>query len=142
MNMNAIKIHVDGATAEEIQRGLTAALAVFAAGCTTALGAAAAAHLREGLHEGGYYDEKGNFRDPHEGEPLWENEVRLKEMTERESQIAPLWGEANAAAVEACCADWPKDKVPYSAELSLIHEEIWGPDGGDGKPIDLSEAAD
>jgi hypothetical protein len=142
MNPNAIKIHIEGATDAEIQRGLAAALAVFAAGGTTAVEAALAAHLRESLHEGGYYDEQGNFRDPYEGEPLWENEVRLKEMTEREHKIAPLWEQADAAAVEACCAGWPEEKTPYSADLSLIHEEVWGPKGGEAKPVDLSEAAD
>ena len=43
-------------------------------------------------------------------------------MTDRESQIAEIWGAADAAAVEACCAGWPAEKVPQSAYLSLRRE--------------------
>jgi hypothetical protein len=126
MNANAFTIEIEGATTEELSRGVAAAVAVFTIAGTTALEAATAAHLREMLHEGGYYDEQGNFVDPREGFPLEANEVRLTELTERQHRIAPLCGEADAAAVEACCVGWPSDRLPATANLSLVHEEIWG----------------
>jgi hypothetical protein len=124
MNPDAIVIEVDGATFEEIDRGVAAALAVFAAGGTTAREAADAAFHQACLDDGGYYDGSGNFRDPHEGIPLDKNEIRWGKMTEREGQVAELWRVADAAAVEACCAGWPAERIPQSAYLSLLREPV------------------
>ncbi len=109
---NAITIEVPGATAEQMARGLAAALAVFQAGGCTADEAAYADVLRERLHEGGYYDAGGNFADPLAGQPLFEGEIRLGDMTDRQVQIAPLCGDS--ATLEACCAAWPAERRPAS----------------------------
>ena len=110
-----------------------AALAVFAAGGNTAREAAAATVHQECLNDG-YYDASGNFRDPYEGVPLDDNEIRWGEMTKRECQVARFWREADAAAVEACCAGWPADKVPQSAHLSLLRGAGRRPRRGQPRP--------
>jgi hypothetical protein len=138
MNPNAIKIDIEDATPEEIERGIVAALVVFATEGTTALEAAAAARQVEALWAGGYYDEQGDYRNPWEGEDLMENQVVLEDLTERQAVIAKVWEAADEAAVEACCAGWPTDKRPPTAWLSLIHEEIWEPKRGPGGGIPLA----
>jgi hypothetical protein len=40
-------------------------------------------------------------------------------MTERQVQIANLWGDADQAAVDACCAAWPVEARPDTAYLRL-----------------------
>ena len=94
-----ITIRIEGASADEIQRGLVAAQAVFDRAGVTALQAAEARFAREGWDIGG-------FADPAPGD----------------LDIADLWDEADQAAVAACCAGWPAEKVPKTADLELLYE--------------------
>lgn len=43
-------------------------------------------------------------------------------MPEEELAICTLWDQADQAAVQSCCAGWPADKVPGSADLELVRE--------------------
>lgn len=98
--MNLI-IHVDGATAEEFERGVAAAQAVFDSARVTPYEAAAAHFARAGWDLGGC-----------------EGDGPSDAVMER----AALWHEADLAAAQACCATW--SALPESADLEVRMEEI------------------
>ena len=97
--MNLI-IHVDGATAEEFERGVAAAQAVFDSAGVTAHEAATAHFARDGWDLGGR-----------------EGDGPSDAVMER----AAIWHEANLAAVQACCATW--SAIPESADLEVHIDE-------------------
>ncbi|MGB3389925.1 MAG: hypothetical protein WBA88_18295 [Pseudaminobacter sp.] len=95
-----ITIHVEGARPEDIVRGLLAAQDVFDRAGVTPDQAATARFVVDG------WDIRG-FPEP---------------APEVELGICGVWDEADQAAVKACCAGWPADKIPGSAELELVQE--------------------
>jgi hypothetical protein len=97
-----ITIHVEGAMPEEIIRGLLAAQLVFDNAGVTPDEAATARLVVEG------WDIEG-FPDP---------------APDAELAICHVWDEADQAAVTACCAGWPKEKIPGSADLELVSEPV------------------
>lgn len=97
-----ITIHVEGARPEEIVRGLLAAQSVFDRASVTPDEAATARFVVEG------WDIKG-FPEP---------------APDAELEIYHVWDEADQAAVTACCAGWPKEKIPSSADLELVTEPV------------------
>jgi hypothetical protein len=86
-------LDVKGATADEIERGLAAAFAVFDRAGATPIEAAVARFKRDGETE---------------------------ELTEREAEIAGLWDIADEAAIRACCSGWPE--VPSDAQIKLAQK--------------------
>ncbi|MGY2991218.1 hypothetical protein [Mesorhizobium sp. URHB0026] len=95
-----LRLNIEGATPEELACGVAAAEAVFArAGITGLQGA-------EGLFALEGWDIKGF---PEDDQP-----------TEDEDQAASVWMEADEAAMAACCAGWPEDKVPRHQIMELI----------------------
>ncbi|WP_145721031.1 hypothetical protein [Mesorhizobium tianshanense] len=52
----------------------------------------------------------------------WDIRGFAGKVPEEELAICTVWDEADQAAVQACCAGWPADKVPRSAELELVRE--------------------
>lgn len=95
-----ITIHIDGARPEEIIRGLVAAQEVFDRAGVSAEDAATARFVVEG----------------------WDVRGFVGKVPEAELEIYHLWDEADDAAVKACCAGWPLERVPRSASLELISE--------------------
>jgi hypothetical protein len=101
--MMAIRIRVEGATPEEIERGLAAAQAVFDKDGVTDDEAATAAYIVEG----------------------WMEYPNTERPTGRDLDIYQLWSEADCAAAKACCSGWPPDRVPSSADLELLRPSHW-----------------
>lgn len=95
-----ITIHVEGARPEEIIRGLIAAQDVFDRAGVTPDEAATARFVVEGWDLRGF---TGN-------------------VPEAELAICTVWDEADEAALNACCAGWPADRIPRSADLELVNE--------------------
>ena len=95
-----ITIHVEGAQPEDIVRGLLAAQEVFDKARVTPDQAATARFVVEG------WDIRG-FSEP---------------TPEDELAICGVWDEADQAAVQACCAGWPADRIPNTAQLELVRE--------------------
>ena len=95
-----ITIRVEGAQPEEIVRGLLAAQEVFDKAGVTPNQAAMARFVVEG----------------------WDIRGFTGKVPEDELAICTVWDEADQAAVQACCAGWPADKVPGSADLELVRE--------------------
>jgi hypothetical protein len=95
-----ITIRVEGAQPEEIVRGLIAAQEVFDKAGVTPDQAATARFVVEG----------------------WDIRGFAGKVPEEELAICTVWDGADQAAVLACCAGWPADKVPGSAELELVRE--------------------
>ena len=87
-----LRLNVESATHQEIERGIAAAEAVFARAGITALQGAEGLFALEG------WDIKGF---PEDDKP-----------TEDDDRAATVWLEADEAAAAACCADWPEEKVP------------------------------
>lgn len=52
----------------------------------------------------------------------WDIRGFTGKLPEDELAICTVWDEADQAAVQACCAGWPADKVPGSADLELVRE--------------------
>jgi hypothetical protein len=97
-----ITIHVEGARPEEIIRGLLAAQLVFDKAGVTPDEAATARFVVEG----------------------WDIEGFPEPAPDAELEICHVWDEADQAAVTACCAGWPKEKIPGSADLKLVTEPV------------------
>jgi hypothetical protein len=110
-----LTIDVVDATPDERARGLAAAQAVFDRAGVTAWDAAVGYHNRS----------CETFMLPFlpEGDDPWEeaaarSELRAPELTAEDHRRAELWSEAEAAALEACCATWAVK--PESAGLALL----------------------
>lgn len=95
-----ITIRVEGAQPEEIVRGLLAAQDVFDKAGVTPDQAATARFVVEG----------------------WDIRGFSGKVPEEELAICTVWDEADQAAALACCAGWPVDKIPNSADLELVRE--------------------
>ncbi|MER9052510.1 hypothetical protein NKJ73_21890 [Mesorhizobium sp. M0074] len=89
-----LRLNIEGATPEELARG------VFARAGITALQGAEGLFALEG------WDIKGF---PEDDKP-----------TEDEDRAASVWMEADEAATTACCAGWPEDRVPRHQIMELI----------------------
>ncbi|TJV21109.1 MAG: hypothetical protein E5Y04_28830 [Mesorhizobium sp.] len=89
-----------GASPEEIQRGLEAAKTVLDRAGVTAEQAAGGAFAVEDWDEMGF---------PADQEP-----------SEMEYAAADVWYEANTAALQACCQDWPQEKRLRAFGLELL----------------------
>jgi HEAT repeat protein len=86
-------LDVKGATAEELDRGLAAAFAVFDRAGTTPCEAAVARFKRDGETE---------------------------DLTDREAEIADLWEIADEAAIRAYCSGWAE--IPSDAQIMLAQK--------------------
>jgi hypothetical protein len=95
-----ITIRVEGAQPEEIVRGMLAAQEVFDKAGVTPDQAAMARFVVEG----------------------WDIRGFTGKVPQDELAICTIWDEADQAAVQACCAGWPADKAPSSADLELFLE--------------------
>jgi hypothetical protein len=95
-----LRLEIEGASPEEKQRGIEAAEKVFAAAGISAEQAADGMFALEGWDDASF---------PGDGEP-----------TEDENNAATVWMDANNAAIDACCADWPADDVPPYLILELV----------------------
>lgn len=92
-------LSVPGASPEEISRGIAAAQQALERAGFTAEQAADAAFAVEG------WDMNGA---PEDGLDDWD------------CGAADAWGQANRAALEACCAGWPDDRKPTAVSLELL----------------------
>ncbi|MFU0507925.1 hypothetical protein [Pseudaminobacter sp. NGMCC 1.201702] len=93
-----LHLSIEGASTAELRRGLDAAKAVFEKANMHPQTAAEGRFALEGWDIGGF-----------EGE-----------LSTEDSKAADVWMEADHAAIEACCADWPADRArPYEA-LQLL----------------------
>jgi hypothetical protein len=92
-----LRLDVEGASNEELMRGLRAAIALFDKAGVSAMEAAYATFRREGWDVAGF--------DP------------AAEPSAAEMKTAALWDNAEEAAIAACCAGWPA--LPTGATLSL-----------------------
>ncbi|TAM36955.1 MAG: hypothetical protein EPN61_15310 [Burkholderiaceae bacterium] len=92
-----LALHIEGATPDDLARGVAAAQAVFDDTGVTPAKAARALFNRDGWDVRGF---------PEEAQP-----------TEAEMQAAAVWEDAEFAATSACCAGWAT--VPVSAHLEL-----------------------
>ena len=97
-----LAVNVEGATVDEIVKGIAAAQAIFAKAGTTAYGAASARLRREGYAD--YLDEDGKISED--------------SMTDEEARVCMVWEEAEEAAIAACCEGWAVK--PTSAYLELV----------------------
>jgi hypothetical protein len=98
-----IRISVPGATPEEIERGMAAAKAAFAKAGITPEQAADARFAVEGWDIRGFPDDEHPDDD--------------------EIQFCSVWDEADQAAAEAVCRDWPATRRVQSADLELDDPE-------------------
>ena len=96
-----LRITVEGATKEEVRRGLNAALAVFDKANMHPLTAAEGRFALEGWDIQGF---------PEDG------------FSDEESAAASVWMEAEQAAIDACCANWPGDRERPSEVLELVRK--------------------
>lgn len=88
-----LRIEIEGATDEELARGLAAAKAVFASAGVGPLACAVALFKLEGEQE---------------------------QLTEDDGWLADLWIEADEAAAKACCKGWASPT--NTANLELVRE--------------------
>ncbi|MBZ9756918.1 hypothetical protein LB524_16630 [Mesorhizobium sp. ESP6-5] len=87
-----LRLEIKGASPEEKQRGIDAASAVFAAAGISPEQGADGMFALEGWDDANFHDDL--------------------EPDEDEDEAASVWMQANKAAIEACCTDWPADAVP------------------------------
>ncbi len=134
MSEPQLRISIEGATAEEIERGLAAAMQVFDDAETTAWAASSAAWRVEMLDIGGVYAMEYQIEQLRKnGAPdadiaaaeadlaALQSEPDMHPLTDREHEIADLWRDADLAAARACCTRW--DRVPSTAKLELVMPE-------------------
>ena len=98
-----IRINVDGASTEEVERGLEAARAVFAKAGITPEQAADARFAVEGWDVRGFPDDAYPDDD--------------------EIQYCSVWDEADQAAADAVCRDWPVTRRVQPADMELDDPE-------------------
>ncbi len=101
MQHPTVKLSVPTATSEEVDRGLAAALAVFAGAGVTPLQAASGAFAREGW-----------------GMADFETDIADEDM-----KSAGVWDQAHAAAKAAACASWlPERRAEVNLDLVVDPE--------------------
>lgn len=96
-----LRLRVQGASGDELARGIAAAEEVFARANISSERAA------EGYFAMGAWLEFGDVPDD-------------QISAVRDSMAAKVWDNAVIAARDACCAGWPSEKIPASVELGLI----------------------
>ncbi|WP_309086000.1 hypothetical protein [Chelativorans sp.] len=99
--MYALTLKVEGASDEDIRRGLDAAGAVFEEAGVHPAEASEGFFAMEGWDIGGF---KGD-------------------LDEEASRNADIWLKAQEAAVKACCEGWDESRKPVSGDLELIDTE-------------------
>jgi hypothetical protein len=97
-----LRLKVEGASPEELQRGVEAAWAVFKKHGMNPITAADGMFALEAWDDAGFQPE-GNDA-----------------MTDEEGHAADVWMEATEAAVKACCATWTEPALTYTDSLELI----------------------
>jgi hypothetical protein len=99
-----MRIIAEGATEEEIDRAITAAVRVYEAAGTNPMEARWAKWELEGQH--------------------LETQGQGIQLTEREDMLVDVEYEAFAAAEEACCAGWPKERrASFDIEIREIPDD-------------------
>jgi hypothetical protein len=93
-----LSITIDGATKDEITKGLAAAKAVFDQAGVTPLDAAEGRFAVEGWDIGGF----------------------VGEISDRDLDMHSVWLEAETAALEACCAGWDEARRPKSPRMEIL----------------------
>ena len=99
-----LRLVVDGASDQQLSRGLKAAAAIFEAGEVNPQGAALASARRV------IQDDLYCFDETAEGYPA--------PLSDEEHRWADTWGAADQAAIAACCAGWTV--VPPQSGISLV----------------------
>jgi hypothetical protein len=97
--MTEIRISVEGATPDEIERGIVAAKAIFHRARVTPEAAADGRFAVEG------WDDRG-----------FEGAISAEDL-----DLHALWDEADQAALQACCAGWETRRKPASSNLELVN---------------------
>ena len=98
-------LNIPGATQAEIERGLAAAQAVLNQGGVTPYEAAAGYFARDGWDVSGFSEDAV--------------------PTDAQLRAAGLWEDADVAAVEACCAEWPQKPEHAGLELQISEKDSW-----------------
>lgn len=93
-------LRIKGASSDDISRGTAAAEAVLERAGISAEQAAYGAFAIEGWDIRGFHEDE--------------------EPPEAAYAAAQLWADAERAAIEACCAGWPEDKKPMTADMGLL----------------------
>ena len=96
-----IKISIPGATSEELQRGVAAALKVFSDAGVHPFMAADGRFRREAWDIGGFQN---------------------SDITDEQLAAAKVWDKADAGALEAACFGWDEARKPQSADLEIVHD--------------------
>lgn len=127
-----LALTIEGATPEELDRGAAAARRIFAAARVAIPEAAAAATRRNRLDDEGVFAlveaiallrDRGS--DPAiivaaEAELAWlQDQPGMHAWTSHEARLAALWDDADRAALEACCKEWPEG--PAHARLESLN---------------------
>jgi hypothetical protein len=99
-----LKLKVEGALPEELQRGIDAAWAVFRTHGVNPVDAANGMQAMEQWDDFGF---------PADGEGA---------MSDEDGRLADIWMEAMETAARACCASWT-EVPPYHMELILTDAE-------------------
>jgi len=100
--MYALRLTIEGATEEELRKGLAAARAVFEREGVHPLVAADGWWALQGWDEGGFQDS----------------------LNDEDSGNASIWLEAEEAAIAACCEGWPESRRrPGIGGLELLDSE-------------------
>jgi hypothetical protein len=103
-----LALNVPGASVDEIERGVLAAIAVLASAGMNPYDAARASFQLDGY--GQYLSEDGAISED--------------SMTDEEVHICRVWDEAEEAAINACCVGWPEKPTLASLELVVVlHEQ-------------------
>lgn len=99
--MFALKLTIEGATEQEMRKGLEAARVVFEKAGVHPLIAAE-----------GWWKLQG-----------WDDGAPDESLTEEDSRNAAIWLDAEDAAIEACCKGWEEERRPVSGVLQMIDTE-------------------
>jgi hypothetical protein len=99
-----LRLEIMGASPAESQRGIAAADAVFAAAGISAEQATDGMFALEGWDDASFQADM----EPDEDEDL----------------AASVWMEANKAAIQACCADWPVDAVDGQLQFNRVGRDV------------------
>lgn len=98
-----LRLTIDGASLEDIQRGIAAAEAVFKASGVSAQEAAGGMFALE------VWDDAGCQGDFTAKQP-------------EDARAAGVWMDAGEAAVAACCTGWPEDRMPLMLSLEYVDD--------------------
>lgn len=113
----SLKLTINGATPEEIVRGLNAAMNVFEKAGINPYDAAGGKFARDLWDDLGFPEDDEDF-------------------TDHDAHEAAIWDQAEEAAVNTCCASWPEDRPRTGDGLEVIidddtRKELFGTDDDD-----------